>query len=184
MVLRIEIREATDLHTEALATVHLTETLERPTEMARHTEVRATAEHRTEALETVEHRTEVRATADLHTEAQAETLHIEAQEAAMVHTEVREAHHTEALEVHLTEALVAALHTEAQEVDLHTEAQEAAADEALAEAHEAEEAEDKPNAFKITILYKQTKHYNHEKVNCNSVFAHCGSCVGIGTKRV
>jgi len=101
--------------------------------MARHTEV----------LATVEHRTEVRATADLHTEAQAETLHIEAQAAAVLlievlevdlHTEVREAHHTEAQEVHLTEA---------QEAALHTEVREAAADEALAEAHEAEEAEDK-----------------------------------------
>jgi len=110
-----------------------------------------------------------------------------------LHTEAQEAHHTEVQEVRLTEVLVVDLHTEALVaahltevlvVDLHTEAQEAAADEALAEAHEAEEAEDKPNAFKITILYKQTKHYNHEKVNCNSVFAHCGSCVGSGTKRV
>ena len=123
--------------------------------MARHTEVLATADLHTEVLATVEHRTEVREAVRL--------------------TEVREAHHTEALEVHLTEALVA---------DHLTEVLVAAADEALAEAHEAEEAEDKPNAFKITILYKQTKHYNHEKVNCNSVFAHCGSCVGIGTKRV
>lgn len=182
MVLHTEILEATDLHIETLETehhtetlaiaVHLTEALERPTEMARHTEILATA--------------------DLHTEDQAETLHIEAQAAAVLLTEVREAHHTEALEDHLTEvqevrlteAQEAAHHTEAQEAALHTEAQEAAADEALAEAHEAEEAEDKPNAFKITILYKQTKHYNHEKVNCNSVFAHCGSCVGIGTKRV
>ena len=119
--------------------------------------------------------TEVRATADLHTEVQAEAHLTEVREAVRL-TEVREAHHTEAQEVDL--------HTEVREADLHTEAQEAVADEALAEAHEAEEAEDKPNAFKITILYKQTKHYNHEKVNCNSVFAHCGSCVGIGTKRV
>ena len=140
----------------------------------------------TETLATVEHRTEVRATADLHTEAQAETLHIEAQAAAVLLIEVLEvALHTEVLEVALhTEVLEADRLTEALEEDRLTEALEEAADEALEEAHEAEEAEDKPNAFKITILYKQTKHYNHEKVNCNSVFAHCGSCVGIGTKRV
>jgi len=132
--------------------------------MARHTEVLATVEHRTEA--------------------QAETLHIEAQAAAVLLIEVLEVdHHTEALEDHHTEVQEVRL-TEVREADHHTEAQVAAADEALAEAHEAEEAEDKPNAFKITILYKQTKHYNHEKVNCNSVFAHCGSCVGIGTKRI
>ena len=56
--------------------------------MARHTEVRATADLHTEVLATVEHRTEVRATADLHTEAQAETLHIEAQAAAVLLIEV------------------------------------------------------------------------------------------------
>ena len=140
--------------------------------MARHTEVLATADLHTEVLEA----------AMVHTEVQAEAHLTEVREAVRL-TEVREAHHTEALEVHLTEVQEVRL-TEVQVADLHTEAQVAAADEALAEAHEAEEAEDKPNALKITILYKQTKHYNHEKVNCNSVFAHCGSCVGIGTKRV
>ena len=166
MFLRTEIQEATDLHTEALATVHHIETLE----AERHTGTLAIAVHLTEALERpteMARHTETLATADLHTEVP---------EAAMVHTEAQ-------AEAHLTEVREAVHLTEAQEVHL-TEVLVAAADEALAEAHEAEEAEDKPNAFKITILYKQTKHYNHEKVNCNSVFAHCGSCVGIGTKRV
>ena len=87
--------------------------------------------------------------------------YIEAQAAAAHHTEAQEDHHTEVLVVRLIEVLEVALHTEVLEADRLTEALEEAADEALEEAHDAEEAEDKPNAFKITILYKQTKIFNH-----------------------